>query len=103
MHTRWWSSCANTKRNTVSVLLSRFNGIVLGSTAKGKNNCKIIFFYFISIFLLQMRPSASQIVSIASAPEFTHLIDVISVSHNDYIEAAVTLNEKSFEGLNAFQ
>jgi serine/threonine protein kinase len=29
----------------------------------------------------KIRPSASQIVSIASAPEFTHLLDVISLSH----------------------
>ncbi|XP_062537326.1 leucine-rich repeat serine/threonine-protein kinase 1 isoform X2 [Armigeres subalbatus] len=29
----------------------------------------------------KVRPSASQIVSIASAPEFTHLIDIISLSH----------------------
>ncbi|XP_053686186.1 leucine-rich repeat serine/threonine-protein kinase 1 isoform X3 [Sabethes cyaneus] len=29
----------------------------------------------------KVRPSASQIVSIASAPEFTHLIDVISLNH----------------------
>lgn len=27
------------------------------------------------------RPSASQIVSIASAPEFTHLADVVSLNH----------------------
>ncbi|KXJ72845.1 hypothetical protein RP20_CCG017127 [Aedes albopictus] len=29
----------------------------------------------------KVRPSASQIVSIASAPEFTHLVDIISLSH----------------------
>ncbi|XP_053678911.1 leucine-rich repeat serine/threonine-protein kinase 1 [Anopheles nili] len=29
----------------------------------------------------KMRPSASQIVSIATAPEFTHLLDVISLAH----------------------
>uniref|UniRef100_A0A182IMZ8 non-specific serine/threonine protein kinase n=1 Tax=Anopheles atroparvus TaxID=41427 RepID=A0A182IMZ8_ANOAO len=29
----------------------------------------------------KVRPSASQIVSIATAPEFTHLLDVISLSH----------------------
>uniref|UniRef100_A0A182N1F9 non-specific serine/threonine protein kinase n=1 Tax=Anopheles dirus TaxID=7168 RepID=A0A182N1F9_9DIPT len=29
----------------------------------------------------KLRPSASQIVSIATAPEFTHLLDVISLSH----------------------
>lgn len=28
------------------------------------------------------RPSASQIVSIVSAPEFTHLYDVVSLSHS---------------------
>ena len=33
----------------------------------------------------KMRPSASQIVSISSAPEFTHMIDVISLSHPGYV------------------
>lgn len=28
------------------------------------------------------RPSASQIVSIVSAPEFTHLYDVVSLNHS---------------------
>lgn len=32
-----------------------------------------------------MRPSASQIVSISCAPEFTHLIDVIMLPYNDHI------------------
>lgn len=30
----------------------------------------------------KVRPSASQIVSIATAPEFTHLLDVVSLGHN---------------------
>ena len=30
----------------------------------------------------RFRPSASQIVSIASAPEFTHLLDVASLDHS---------------------
>lgn len=30
------------------------------------------------------RPTASQIVSIASAPEFTHLLDVVSLNHNGF-------------------
>lgn len=33
----------------------------------------------------KVRPSASQIVSIASAPEFTHLLDVVSLSHVGYV------------------
>ena len=36
-----------------------------------------------------MRPSASQIVSIASAPEFTHLLDVVSLAHNGNVLAGV--------------
>lgn len=36
------------------------------------------------------RPSASQIVSIASAPEFTHLYDVISLNHPASVIATVT-------------
>lgn len=41
------------------------------------------------------RPSASQIVSIASAPEFTHLADVVSLSHAAVVAATavVPLNE----------
>ncbi|XP_055684527.1 leucine-rich repeat serine/threonine-protein kinase 1 isoform X1 [Lutzomyia longipalpis] len=35
------------------------------------------------------RPSASQIVSIASAPEFTHLLDVVSLSHTGGVLAGV--------------
>ncbi len=31
------------------------------------------------------RPTASQIVSIATAPEFIHLLDVVSVNHSGYI------------------
>ena len=31
------------------------------------------------------RPTASQIVSIATAPEFIHLLDVVSLNHNGFI------------------
>jgi len=37
------------------------------------------------------RPTASQIVSIASAPEFTHLLDVVSLNHNGYITGGVAV------------
>lgn len=37
----------------------------------------------------QSRPSASQIVSIASAPEFTHLVDVVALSHASDVRAAI--------------
>lgn len=36
------------------------------------------------------RPSASQIVSIANAPEFTHLADVVSLKHGNSVEAAAS-------------
>ncbi|KAG8262238.1 hypothetical protein J6590_056301 [Homalodisca vitripennis] len=36
------------------------------------------------------RPSASQIVSIASAPEFTHLYDIVSLNHSAAVTATVT-------------
>lgn len=36
----------------------------------------------------EQRPSASQIVSIASAPEFTHLADVVSLHHTANISNA---------------
>lgn len=39
--------------------------------------------------LPKARPSASQIVSIASAPEFTHLVDVVSLSHTADVCATV--------------
>lgn len=45
------------------------------------------------------RPSASQIVSIASAPEFTHLIDVVSLSHNTDVQAVVAQKD-NYEGTN---
>lgn len=35
------------------------------------------------------RPSASQIVSIASAPEFTHLYDIVSLNHSAPVTATV--------------
>lgn len=42
------------------------------------------------------RPSASQIVSIACAPEFTHMIDVILLPHSDDLLAMCTLgNQKN--------
>ena len=37
------------------------------------------------------RPTASQIVSIASAPEFTHLLDVVSLNHSGYITGGVAV------------
>lgn len=37
----------------------------------------------------RLRPSASQIVSIASAPEFTHLLDVASLDHSLNIMDAI--------------
>ncbi|XP_050423466.1 leucine-rich repeat serine/threonine-protein kinase 1 [Adelges cooleyi] len=37
------------------------------------------------------RPSASQIVSIVSAPEFTHLYDVVSLSHSADVVACTSL------------
>ena len=39
------------------------------------------------------RPTASQMVSIATAPEFTHLLDVVSLNHSGFITdgAAVAL------------
>jgi ADP-heptose:LPS heptosyltransferase len=36
------------------------------------------------------RPSASQIVSIASAPEFTHLSDVTSLKHDASVVASAS-------------
>jgi serine/threonine protein kinase len=40
----------------------------------------------------KLRPSASQIVSIASAPEFTHLLDVISLSHTGNVLAGTAVS-----------
>lgn len=37
------------------------------------------------------RPSASQIVSIASAPEFTHLNDVVRINHQGFIVATASV------------
>jgi hypothetical protein len=37
------------------------------------------------------RPSASQIVSIASAPEFTHLLDVVSLNLNVFCTDGVAV------------
>ena len=39
----------------------------------------------------KVRPTASQIVSIASAPEFTHLLDVVSLNHSGYITGGVAV------------
>lgn len=36
------------------------------------------------------RPSASQIVSIASAPEFTHLSDITSLKHDASVAATTS-------------
>ena len=37
------------------------------------------------------RPTASQIVSIATAPEFTHLLDVVSLNHSGYVTGGCAL------------
>lgn len=57
----------------------------------------------------RLRPSASQIVSIASAPEFTHLLDVASLDHSLNIMDAIRVppvlvkdEGKSFESLFLF-
>ncbi|CAL4058692.1 unnamed protein product, partial [Meganyctiphanes norvegica] len=42
----------------------------------------------------RLRPSASQIVSIASAPEFTHLLDVASLDHSLNIMDAIPVPPK---------
>ncbi|XP_030762504.1 leucine-rich repeat serine/threonine-protein kinase 1 isoform X2 [Sitophilus oryzae] len=52
--------------------------------------------YFLDLMVLcwsqqpKDRPSASQIVSIASAPEFTHLCDIISLKHPASVVAATS-------------
>ena len=48
------------------------------------------------------RPTASQIVSIASAPEFTHLLDVISLNHDGFCTdgVAVPVNSSADETLH---
>lgn len=38
------------------------------------------------------RPSASQIVSIASAPEFTHLSDTVSLNHPEPVVASAVVS-----------
>ena len=42
----------------------------------------------------RLRPTASQIVSIASAPEFTHLLDVASLDHSLNICDAIRIPQK---------
>lgn len=60
--------------------------------------------HYKSIFLfIQNRPSASQIVSIACAPEFTHLIDVILLPHSDNCIAMCTHNTKKLQRDPAFK
>lgn len=49
------------------------------------------------------RPSASQIVSIACAPEFTHLIDVILLPHGDEVLAMCTLSAQKIQRETAFR
>lgn len=44
------------------------------------------------------RPSASQIVSIASAPEFTHLYDVVSLNHSGSVISTVTASVSQTPG-----
>ncbi|KOX77506.1 Leucine-rich repeat serine/threonine-protein kinase 1 [Melipona quadrifasciata] len=46
------------------------------------------------------RPTASQIVSIASAPEFTHLIDVILLTERTQVTAITMTNRTIEENLN---
>ncbi|XP_045460940.1 leucine-rich repeat serine/threonine-protein kinase 1 [Harmonia axyridis] len=53
--------------------------------------------YFLDLMVLcwsqqhKHRPTASQIVSIASAPEFTHLSDVVSLKHQSDVVAAASI------------
>ncbi|KAK9885098.1 hypothetical protein WA026_009320 [Henosepilachna vigintioctopunctata] len=53
--------------------------------------------YFLDLMVLcwsqqhKHRPSASQIVSIASAPEFTHLSDVVSLKHQSDVIASTSI------------
>lgn len=49
------------------------------------------------------RPSASQIVSIACAPEFTHLIDVILLPHSDDVLGICTLSAQKVHRESAFK
>lgn len=49
------------------------------------------------------RPSGSQIVSIACAPEFTHLIDVILLPHSDDVLAMCTLSSQKYQLENSFK
>lgn len=49
------------------------------------------------------RPSASQIVSIACAPEFTHLIDVILLPHSDDVLAMSTLSNQKYQREHSFK
>uniref|UniRef100_A0A182VV89 non-specific serine/threonine protein kinase n=1 Tax=Anopheles minimus TaxID=112268 RepID=A0A182VV89_9DIPT len=46
----------------------------------------------------KLRPSASQIVSIATAPEFTHLLDVISLSHGGSVMDGIACMITSSDG-----
>uniref|UniRef100_A0A182QR29 non-specific serine/threonine protein kinase n=1 Tax=Anopheles farauti TaxID=69004 RepID=A0A182QR29_9DIPT len=46
----------------------------------------------------KLRPSASQIVSIATAPEFTHLLDVISLSHGGSVLDGIACMIASADG-----
>uniref|UniRef100_A0A1S4G9X9 non-specific serine/threonine protein kinase n=1 Tax=Anopheles gambiae TaxID=7165 RepID=A0A1S4G9X9_ANOGA len=46
----------------------------------------------------KVRPSASQIVSIATAPEFTHLLDVISLSHGGSVMDGIACMIASADG-----
>lgn len=49
---------------------------------------------FLILATSQNRPSASQIVSIACAPEFTHLIDVVLLPHSDNALAMLTQSQR---------
>jgi serine/threonine protein kinase len=45
----------------------------------------------------KIRPTASQIVSIGSAPEFTHLLDVISLSHPGSVSQGISYSISGIE------
>lgn len=52
--------------------------------------------------LPKKRPSASQIVSILTAPEFIHLLDVIALPHSDKAVCGAYHGSHSSEGLFLF-
>lgn len=48
----------------------------------------------------KIRPTASQIVSIGSAPEFTHLLDVMSLSHSGAVQQGLSYSISGLENLD---